>query len=68
MVERVLEQQQPLCAALLVLKKGDLLPTYTEFAVMETYIFLVALLFVVDPYFLFIILVCLTSKSSLPDV
>ena len=38
MIERVLEQQQPLCAALLALKKGDLMPSDTEFAVMETYI------------------------------
>ena len=38
MIERVLEQQQPLCAALLALKKGDLMPSDTEFAVMETYV------------------------------
>ena len=38
MVERLIEQQQPLCAALLALKKGDLMPSDTEFAVMESYI------------------------------
>ena len=38
MTERVLEQQQPLCAALLALKKCDLMPSDTEFAVMETYV------------------------------
>ena len=38
MIECVLEQQQPLCAALLALKKGDLMPSDTEFAVMETYV------------------------------
>ena len=27
MIDRILEQQQPLCAALLELKKGDLMPT-----------------------------------------
>ena len=37
MVEHVLEQQQSLCAALLALKKGDAMPSDTEFAVMETY-------------------------------
>ena len=37
MVEHVLEQQQSLCAALLALKKGDVMPSDTEFAVMETY-------------------------------
>ena len=38
MIECVLEQQQPFCAALLALKKGDLMPSDTEFAVMETYV------------------------------
>ena len=38
MIKRVLEQQQPLCAALLALKKGDLMPSDTEFAAMDTYI------------------------------
>ena len=38
MIARVLEQQQPLCAALLALKKGDLMPSDAEFAVMETYV------------------------------
>jgi len=35
MVARVLEQQQPLCATLLELKKGDLMP---EFANMELFV------------------------------
>jgi len=30
MVARVLEQQQPLCATLLELKRGDLMPTDTN--------------------------------------
>ena len=38
MVARVLEQQQPLCATLLELKKGDLMPTDTEFANMELFV------------------------------
>ena len=35
MVQRVLEQQQPLCATLLELKKGDLMPSDSEFDTME---------------------------------
>ena len=38
MVERILNQQQPLCATLLELKKGDLMPSDNEFTVMESYI------------------------------
>ena len=37
MVERVLEQQQPLCAALFELRKEDLMPSDSEFSVMECY-------------------------------
>ncbi len=37
MVERVLEQQQPLCATLFELRKGDLMPSDAEFSVMECY-------------------------------
>ena len=36
MVERVVEQQQALCAALLELRKGDLMPSDQEFTAMET--------------------------------
>ena len=38
MVIRVLEQQQPLCATLLELKKGELMPSDVEFATMENYV------------------------------
>ena len=38
MVQRVLEQQQPLCATLLELKKGDLMPSDAEFSTMEKYL------------------------------
>ena len=38
MIQRVLEQQQPLCATLLELKKGDLMPTDVEFANMELFV------------------------------
>ena len=38
MVQRVLEQQQPLCATLLELKKGDLMPSDSEFDTMEKYV------------------------------
>ena len=34
----VLEQQQPLCATLLQLKRGDLMPTDLEFSVLEKYV------------------------------
>ena len=38
MIERVVEQQQPVCAALFKLRKGDLMPSDNEFATMETYL------------------------------
>ena len=38
MVARFMEQQQPLCATLLELKKGDLMPTDSEFANMELFV------------------------------
>ena len=38
MVERIVEQQQPLCAALLELRKGDLMPSDREFTIMEAYL------------------------------
>ena len=38
MICRVIGQQQPLCAALLELKKSDLMPSDTEFLTMETYV------------------------------
>ena len=38
MVERIVEQQQPLCATLFELRKGDLMPTDNEFSTMETYL------------------------------
>ena len=38
MVQRVLEQQQPLCATLLELKKGELMPSDAEFSTMEKYL------------------------------
>ena len=38
MICRVIDQQQPLCAALLELKKSDLMPSDTELSTMETYV------------------------------
>ena len=38
MIKRILEQQQPLCAAVLELKKGDLMPTDVEFSNMDIFI------------------------------
>jgi len=38
MVKRVLEQQQPLCATLLELKKANLMPSDAEFSTMENYV------------------------------
>lgn len=38
MVERIIQQQQPLCASLLELKKTDLMPSDTEFESMEVYV------------------------------
>jgi len=37
MVQRILQQQQPLCACLLDLQKGDPMPSEREFAVMKSY-------------------------------
>ena len=37
MMERILEQQQPMCATLLELKKGDLMPTDREFSTLEAF-------------------------------
>ena len=37
-IERILKQQQPLCPALLELKKGDLMPTDVEFFIMDIFI------------------------------
>ena len=36
MVERILAQQQPLCATLLELRKGDRMPSESKFSTMET--------------------------------
>ena len=44
MVQRVLEQQQPLCATLLELKKADLTPSDVEFSMMEDYVEIMKLL------------------------
>ena len=38
MVQRVLEQQQPLRATLLELKRGDLMPSDAEFSTIDTYV------------------------------
>ena len=38
MVKRVLKQQQPLCATLLELKKGDMMPSDSELLGMESYV------------------------------
>ena len=38
MIQRVLEQQQPLCATVLELKKGDLIPTDVELTNMEIFV------------------------------
>ena len=38
MISRILEQQQPLCAALLEVKRTDLFPSEEEFATMDIYI------------------------------
>ena len=44
MVERVVELQQPICAALLELKRSELMPSDTELAAMSDY------LFVMEPF------------------
>ncbi len=38
MVARIIEQQQPICATLLELRKSDLMPSESEFTSMETYV------------------------------
>jgi len=38
MLERVLEQQQPLCATLIEIRRSDLIPTETEISSMETFV------------------------------
>ena len=38
MVERILAPQQPLCATLLELRKGDFMPSESEFSTMETFV------------------------------
>ena len=38
MVERILSQQQPLCAALLELHKGDMMPSDAEFSTLEAFV------------------------------
>ena len=38
MVEQILAQQQPLCATLLQLRKGDLMPSESEFMTMEIFV------------------------------
>ena len=38
MLERILKQQQPLCAALLELRKTDLMPTDGEITAMEVFL------------------------------
>ena len=38
MIERILEQQQPLCATLLELHKGDMMPSDSEFNTMEAFV------------------------------
>uniref|UniRef100_A0A1X7TJJ6 Uncharacterized protein n=1 Tax=Amphimedon queenslandica TaxID=400682 RepID=A0A1X7TJJ6_AMPQE len=38
MICQVIDRQQPLCAALLELKKSDLMPSDTELSTMETYV------------------------------
>lgn len=38
MMERIIMQQQPICATLLEIKRGDLMPSEDEFAAMESFI------------------------------
>lgn len=38
MAERVLNQQQPICATLMELKKGELMPTDGEFKTLEHFV------------------------------
>ena len=38
MMERIIKQHQPICATLLEIKRGDLMPSEVEFAAMESFI------------------------------
>lgn len=38
MLKHILQQQQPLCAALLQIRKSELMPTDTEITAMETFL------------------------------
>ena len=38
MIERVVEQQQPICAALLELRKGEIMPSDHEFVAMSDFL------------------------------
>ena len=38
MVERILPQQQPLCATLLELPRGDMMPSDAEFSTLEAFV------------------------------
>ena len=38
MLERILKQQQPICATLLEIKKKDLMPSHAEVTAMETFV------------------------------
>lgn len=38
MITRIIEQQQPICAKLLAIRKGELMPTDSEFATLEAFI------------------------------
>ena len=35
MINRIMEQQQPICATLLAIHKGELMPSGSEFATLE---------------------------------
>ena len=38
MLDRILKQQQPLCATLIEIHKSDLMPTDSEISVMEAFL------------------------------
>ena len=38
MLERILEQQQPVCATVIEIRRADLMPTDNEITVMETFV------------------------------
>ena len=38
MIERIIQQQQPICATLLQMKKTDLMPTDAEIIIMEIFL------------------------------